>query len=117
MDSFTITNDEAKDEIQEIEYLYEHNEAFGASIRIILTPVGEVFSLKYPPQLDDQRCESQEFEVAGRQIYHAYLLGEYGPHEAIWKSSDNKYIVLMLVKPAPWTNISWFKSLVNDVCC
>ena len=44
-------------------------------------------------------------------MHQAYLSPEYGAHEAVWQSSGLN--ILLLVKPAPWTNMEWFERFLT----
>ena len=67
----------------------------------------------YPPTLDDQPCTSREIEVSGNRVQHAYASPQYGPHEAVWRSRGVN--VLLLVKPAEWTDLAWFEALLDSM--
>jgi hypothetical protein len=96
--------------IQEIEYYYEHQERPGSYIRILIIPHN---GIPYPPILGDQTCTMQSTQIGDREVHHTYLYDAVGPHEAIWK--EQNYNVLLLVKPAKWTSLTWFKQLIAEI--
>ena len=63
------------------------------------------------PDVGEQPCERRTVSVLGATVHHAYLSPEYGAHEAVWQSAERN--VLLLVKPAPWTNMEWFERFLT----
>lgn len=101
------------DPVQETEYYYEHQSLPGSYIRILISPDKEKNGIPYPPKLGDQVCTKRIFKKGDHDIHHAYLYEEVGPHEAIWH--DHGFVVLLLVKPAKWTSLTWFEQLIKDI--
>lgn len=98
----------------EIEYYYEHLAHPGCYIRLLTTPHGSQHAMAFPPQLGTQCCRSATLDIEGRSVYHAFLTEQFGPHEAVWQRGEQ--VVLLLVKPAPWTDREWLLKLLHTCC-
>ena len=101
------------DPVHETEYYYEHRDLPGSYIRILMSPYGQKQGISYPPQLGDQVCTKRVKQLDNKNVHHAYLTEEVGPHEAVWL--DKNFVILLLAKPAKWTSITWFNQLINDI--
>lgn len=95
----------------EIEYYYEHIDHPGSYIRLLTTTTKSKYSIPFPPQIGDQSCNSYTVEVKGHTVYYSFLTEQFGPHEAIWQQGENT--ILLLAKPAPWTNRKWMANLLH----
>lgn len=98
---------------EEIEFYYEHRDLPGSYLRVLATPANQKYSIPYPPRLGDQSCHTQILNIQDKNVYHAYLSDSYGPHELIWQHQH--FTLLMLIKPARWTSLSWLHRLMNDI--
>jgi hypothetical protein len=97
-----------------VEYIYEHNEILGATIRLIRSHKSTQFSFNYPPEPDvTQKFRHSTLDINKKIVYHAYRSEDYGPHEAVWDQGEYNY--LLLVKPTSWTTRSWFSDFLVDM--
>ncbi len=92
----------------EIEYLYADAADPGRTIRLLVSPAGAEGGVRYPPVPEGQPCEVREGEV-----HTAHGDARYGPHEAVWQKDGLN--VMLLAKPAPWTDRFWFDRLLGDM--
>jgi hypothetical protein len=69
--------------------------------------------LRYPPVLDRQTCQSETISIAGKTVYYAFVTEDVGPHEVVYQVRGLN--VMLLVKPAEYTNRSWFLELLGRV--
>ena len=108
----TVLRIESSEGFEEIEEIYEHLNYPGHFIRFIHSPAGTGVPIAYPPVLyTEQPCEHRTVSILGTTVHRAYLSAEYGPHEAVWQSAGRN--ILLLVKPAPWTNMEWFERFLT----
>lgn len=92
----------------EIEYLYADAADRGRTIRLLVSPSDAEGGVRYPPTLEGQPCEVRQGPVP-------YASGDarYGPHEAVWQRDGLN--VMLLAKPAPWTDRWWFERLLSAI--
>jgi hypothetical protein len=69
--------------------------------------------IRYPPVLDRQPCQSEAISIVGRTVYYAFGNEDVGPHEVVYQARG--LTVMLLVKPAEYTNRSWFLKLLTRV--
>jgi hypothetical protein len=96
---------------QEIEWLYENDELPGHYIRVLTWPVGAPNAPTFPLEVDRQPCSTETASLKGREVHYAFLDQRFGQFEAIWQQDET--IVMLMVKPAPWTNKDWFLRLLH----
>lgn len=101
--------------LYETEYYYEKEDLPGSYIRLLVASGSSKQTIACPPKLGDQVCKSQNLNINGLDIYHAYLDEQFGPHETIWRYNDK--IMLLLIKPASWTTLKWFQQFISDLLC
>ncbi len=92
----------------EIEYLYADAADPGRTIRILLSRAGAEGGIRFPPSLEGPPCQVRQGDV-----HYAYGDARYGPHEAVWQQDG--WNVMLLAKPAPWTDRFWFDRLLADL--
>ncbi len=92
----------------EIEYLYADAADPGRTIRILVSPEGGAGGVRFPPMPEGQPCTVEQGDVNW-----AYGDPRFGPHEAVWQRDGLN--VMLLSKPAPWTDRFWFSRLLSDV--
>jgi hypothetical protein len=92
----------------EVEYLYADAADRGRTIRLLVSPAGAEGGVRYPPVPEGQPCEVREGEV-----HTAHGDPRYGPHEAVWQQDGLN--VMLLAKPAPWTDRFWFDRVLADM--
>jgi len=92
----------------EVEYLYVDGADRGRTIRILVSPSGKDGGVRFPPVSEGQPCTVREGDV-----YYAYGHPRYGPHEAVWQQDGLN--VMLLAKPAPWTDHYWFERVLADM--
>lgn len=93
----------------EIEYLYADSADPGRTIRLLVSPAGATDGVRFPPAPEGQPCTV----VESRGVHHAYGDARYGPHEAVWHTDGLN--VMLLAKPAPWTDRFWFERVLADM--
>jgi hypothetical protein len=76
---------------------------------VIVSAAGAEGGVRFPPKLEGQPCEVLE----GKGVHYAYGDARYGPHEAVWQADGLN--VMLLAKPAPWTDRFWFDRLLSDM--
>ncbi len=96
----------------EADYVYETPGNPGRYVRILASPCGTAGGVDYPPVLDEQECDTTILGAAGSAIHHARL-EEFGPHEAAWQHGNDN--ILLLCKPAAWTDATWFMHLLAEL--
>jgi hypothetical protein len=96
----------------EADYVYETPDNPGRYLRILASPCGTSGGVVYPPVPDEQDCNTTVLGASESAIYHAYL-EELGPHEAVWQEGGDN--IILLCKPAAWTDLSWFKRLLAEL--
>lgn len=92
----------------EVEYLYADAADPGRTIRLLVSRAGAESPVRFPPTLEGQPCGVRQGDV-----HHAYGDARYGPHEAVWQADGLN--VMLLTKPAPWTDRFWFDRLLTDM--
>jgi hypothetical protein len=92
----------------EVEYLYADAADPGRTIRLLVSHAGSEGGVRFPPTLEGQPCRVQP-----GGIHYAYDDPRYGPHEAVWQADGLN--VMLLAKPAPWTDRYWFERLLADM--
>jgi hypothetical protein len=92
----------------EVEYLYADAADRGRTIRVLASPASAEGGVRYPPALEGQPCQ-----VRTGAVHYAYGDPRYGPHEAVWQAGG--WNVMLLAKPAPWTDRWWFERLLADM--
>ncbi len=92
----------------EIEYLYADAADRGRTIRLLVSPAGAEGGVRYPPALEGPPCTVHQSDV-----HYAYGNARYGPHEAVWQADGLN--VMLLAKPAPWTDRFWFERVLTDM--
>jgi hypothetical protein len=100
-------------EVQEADYVYTHASNKNFYIRVLASPVGAATSIRFPPSLDRQPCLNDTLCVNGRTCYHAFPDAQIGPHEVVWQKGGEN--VMLLIKPARWTDRRWFLSLLEQL--
>jgi hypothetical protein len=111
LDSVFVFGDPAAP--QEVEYIHAQARSPGHDLRFLVTPSTGVGAIHFPPSVDEQPCWSQLRKVRGHDVYHAYLDDRYGQHEAVWQRGA--LTVLLIVRPAGWTDTAWFLRLLEQV--
>ncbi len=96
---------------QEVEWIYENDELPGHYIRVLTWPVGAPNAPTFPLEVDRQPCSTEVYQVRDKEVHYAFLDPRFGQFEAIWRKGD--IIVMLMVKPAPWTNKDWFLRLID----
>jgi len=98
---------------QEVEYLYADVADPGRTIRLLVSPSGATHGLPWPPAPEGEPCAMEHLDVEGREVHYAYADPHYGPHEAAWHAGGLN--VMLLVKPAPWTDRFWFQRVLSEM--
>jgi hypothetical protein len=92
----------------EVEYLHVDEADPGRTIRILVSPSAGPGGVRFPPVPEGQPCTVEQGDV-----HCAHGDPRYGPHEAVWQRDGLN--VMLLAKPAPWTDRYWFARLLSDV--
>ncbi len=108
---YVYSDSEEKIVTKEVEYVFEHKITIGSYIRLLMSPTTDG-GITIPPVLSNQECKYREYIYNGTTIYHTYLSEDYGMHGAAWTAHNRN--IMLFVKPATWTNIKWFESLVSS---
>lgn len=99
--------------LRESEYVYDLRDQPGQYLRVLSWDADASGSLEYPPTLDRQPCAHERLTLNGHDVYYARGTERYGPHEAVW--TENQTIVMLLAKPADWTDAAWFHRLLAEM--
>ena len=103
-----------KNQLEEIEFIFEHQKAPGCLIRITYTPMQSPHSIAFPPILCKQECIHKSLCVNGSTYYYATSKNfEFGSHEIVFNKEP--FNVMMIVKPAPWTSYEWIMELLASL--
>lgn len=97
--------------IEEVEYYFESLIEPGCYIRFLVTNAGTEASIQYPPILCEQECHYAVQKLKnGENLYHGWSkTNDHGGHSLIFKVQD--LVINCIIKPAPWTNVSWAREL------
>lgn len=99
--------------MEEIEIIFERQNAPGCFVRILCTRSNSTFSISVPPNLGDQECIHQTLCIQGNTLYYATSKNlALGSHEIVF--SKDPFNFMMLVKPAPWTTFEWVMGLLDS---
>ncbi|MBX3709995.1 MAG: hypothetical protein KIT56_08015 [Gammaproteobacteria bacterium] len=101
--------------IQEAEYYFESLIEPGSYIRFLVTHRDAEYSIQYPPRLDDQACHNTIHKLEnGESLYHAWSkTNENGCHSLVFQTKGE--VINCIVKPAPWTTMSWAIRLFQNI--
>jgi hypothetical protein len=98
----------------EADFVYYQSNRPDVYIRVLATLQNtKQAEIRYPPVLDRQPCRSETISIAGKTIYYAFSNEVVGPHEVVYQAHGLN--VMLLVKPAEYTNRSWFLGLLSRV--
>jgi hypothetical protein len=99
---------------EETDFVYYQSESPNLYIRVLASlENGKKAGIRYPPVLDRQPCHSETISIAGKTVYYAFSNEDVGPHEVVYQAHGLN--VMLLVKPAQYTNRSWFFGLLDRV--
>jgi hypothetical protein len=99
---------------QEVDLVFEHEQDAGRYVRVLASPQDAAEGLPFPPALEQRHpCSSRVLSINGLDVYHAYHDERYGQHEAVWQK--NGLNIMLIVKPALWTNAEWFANLLEQM--
>ncbi len=98
----------------EADFVYYQSDRPNLYIRVLASlENAKQAGLRYPPVLDRQPCRYETISIAGKTVYYAFSNEDVGPHEAVYQAHGLN--VMLLVKPAQYTNRSWFIGLLSRV--
>jgi hypothetical protein len=98
----------------EADFVYYRSDRPNPYIRVLASLENtKQAGIRYPPVLDRQPCHNETISIAGKTVYYAFSNEDVGPHEVVYQAHGLK--VMLLVKPAEYTNRSWFIGLLNRV--
>jgi hypothetical protein len=97
---------------QEADFVHVHPDDPGMYIRVLASPAGVPNGIAHPPSLDQQPCSTETLHVGGREVHYAFADERWGPHEVVFQ--DRGQNVMLLVKPAAWSDRAWFLDLLRD---
>lgn len=102
-----------KAHLEEVEFLFEHQNAPGCFLRILCTSSDSPFSIAIPPTLGDQECLNKTLNIHENTFCYATSKNfAYGSHEVVFK--NELFNFMMLIKPAPWASFEWVMALLTE---
>jgi hypothetical protein len=103
-----------KDHLEEVEFIFEHEESLGSFVRILCTQTDSPFSISVPPTISDQECTNKTLTINKNTFYYATSKNfAFGSHEVVYK--NNSYSFTIIIKPAPWTSYEWVLDLLTSL--
>jgi hypothetical protein len=98
----------------EADFVYYRSDRPNLYIRVLASLANpERAGMRYPPAPDRQPCQSEIISIAGKTVYYAFINEDVGPHEVVYQADGLN--VMLLVKPAEYTNRSWFVDLLSRI--
>jgi hypothetical protein len=98
----------------EADFVYCRSDRPNLYIRVLASLANsERAGIRYPPVLDRQPCHSDTISIAGKTVYYAFINEDAGPHEVVYQADGRN--VMLLVKPAEYTDRSWFIELLSRI--
>ncbi len=96
-----------------IEFVYEHTQIPGATLRLIKAHKNSKL-LNFPPEPDlTQKFFHEKLTLKDKLVYLAYRHAEYGPFEACWENDSCNFLLLM--KPTPVTTKKYFLNCLGSL--
>jgi hypothetical protein len=98
----------------EADFVYYQSDRPNLYVRVLASlENAKQAGIGYPPVLDRQPCRSETISIAGKTVYYAFSNEDVGPHEVVYQAHG--LTVMLLTKPAQYTNRSWFLGLLGRV--
>ena len=98
----------------EVDLVFEQAEDPGRYMRLLSSASDAAYGLPFPPTLEQRHPSSSHvLRVNGLNVYHAYQDERYGQHEAVWQKHGLN--IMLIVKPAAWTDMTWFGNLLEQM--
>lgn len=103
-----------KDHLEEVEFIFEKQDAPGCFIRVLCTQKNSSFSITFPPVISDQECANKVLNIGKNTFYYATSTNfAFGCHEIVFKNDSFNFMII--IKPAPWTNFEWVTNLLTSL--
>lgn len=103
-----------KDHLEEVEFIFEHEESLGSFVRILCTQTDSPFSISVPPTISDQECANKILTINKNLFYYATSKNfAFGSHEVVYKNNSHSFMII--IKPTPWTSFEWILDLLTSL--
>lgn len=103
-----------KDHLEEIEFIFEHEEFAGCFVRVLCIQTDSPFSISVPPNISDQECTNKILKINKNTFYYATSKNfAFGSHEIVFK--NNAFNFMIIIKPTPWTSFEWVLDLLTSL--